>query len=148
MEDGREAWGFGWLRREAHAVVDYANTIRRHAQQVSDLSGGETGDGNDEIAPGCGVARLRRETRPELGRRVVAAHDEQIVECGNRLFQPSGGQALVEPVKQITLRQQQGRQQKAPADVGRIAVTSSLRKAVRAVTMQKPSFRMDARQAV
>ncbi len=111
------------------AVGDDVNARGLDAEVLLDLLGGELGDGDDGVAVFGGLAGLLGEARAEFGGRVVAGHDEQIVEGGDGAA--SGGvDALVEGVEQVGAG---GAYEQAAAGVGGQCVGEGFEQAVRAV---------------
>ena len=80
---------------------DYAYSGRFNFEQISDLTGGELRDRDDQLRTLGGNAGLFGESLAELGRRVVTTQDEQIVEGGYGAAMAGGIDALVQTMKEV-----------------------------------------------
>jgi hypothetical protein len=57
-------------------------------------------DGDDVVRALSSIVGECREARPELGRGIVTAHDEQIVKGRHRAAKARAWQTLIQPVKE------------------------------------------------
>src|SRR5262249_44844069 len=67
---------------QMHAVRNHADTSCRDLQQVFDLLCGELRDGDHQVTLFPGPPGLLGEPIAEVGRRVIARHDEKVVKSG------------------------------------------------------------------
>ena len=87
------------------AVVDDAELVFGDVEERFDLGGGKGGDAEDEIGTEGGGAGLGGEALAEIGRGVVAGHDEEVMKRGDAAARVGGGDALIQAVEEIVRRE-------------------------------------------
>ena len=94
-DDGFARSGRGKFGGSMDAVVDDAELVFVDVEERFDLGGGKSGDAEDEIGTEGGVAGLGGEALAEIGRGVVARHDEEVMKRGEAAASGGGGDTLI-----------------------------------------------------
>jgi hypothetical protein len=84
-----------------NAVGDHVDAAGGEVQVFEDLAGGKLADGDDVGGVGCGVASLFLEAAAKVGRRILRAEDEEVMEGGDAGDLGSFGETLVEAVEEL-----------------------------------------------
>ena len=139
--DGRSRW-------QCNAVVYHPYPLRLHAEHIDHLARGELRYRDDAVASGRGIPRLFREPAAELGRRVFAGQDEQVVESGHRTAQARIRQPLIQAVKEIRRSGSASLAQQETPGVARQAFTERAQETVRPIAKCEPVLGMRASQTM
>src|SRR5262245_44909495 len=124
--------------------MDDADARSLHAEQLLDLRGGELGDRDDAVRISRGATGLFSKAPPEFRCRIISGEHEQIVERGDGAPQSSGGEPLVEPMKDAGAAGQNRLLQQESAAVAGQLFAKRAQKPVRAVAELETGFGMRA----
>src|SRR5207253_7491708 len=97
-----------------YTVRDHANAAALDVEQIVYLIGCKLRDGDDEIRTLRREPRLLGEPAPEVGRGVLARHDEQVMKCGYGTPELRI-QALIQSVEKVDRERKRTPEQRARA---------------------------------